>query len=428
MTLQSDILDCYPTNMPTRLRLPRLINMASLALGIALGQGVMLLALTRLLHHGEALLVAEVGLSYAFISLAFYTADWGSTVTQSRATASHHVHRILPIHLLIRRSPGIVLLVLGSILISHEPFGPLGAFSSRIVIWACISSVFWSLNLIGHLDGRDLAGVSGLAAAIPPLFFSVPLLVGEANADAGAVGDQVGLALTLGTILSLLIQYTVCSFQPSTSFRLRCTLRGSLRDATEGFWVYLGWLPGQLSARGQILLVFYFLDGTTAGLFVYARQILNGVLQIVAIVRRVEFPSLVRGLIHSDDDRWMYQKHYIRRSLLSAFTIYAAATLGLLLVLPFLDDDLASACQLSLALIILVLPSSIAESMTNLLLADQRPSLNAALQWIYVVGSLCFTAIILPYGGVIGLIFVTFLALMIRIAIAAQVLASVNRR
>jgi len=55
-------------------------------------------------------------------------------------------------------------------------------------------------------------------------------------------------------------------------------------------------VPGQVIGRAQILLSVAYLGAETTALFVYAKQIVSALTQIVAFVQRVEFPGLVEKL------------------------------------------------------------------------------------------------------------------------------------
>jgi hypothetical protein len=76
----------------------------------------------------------------------------------------------------------------------------------------------------------------------------------------------------------------------------RAGVSGTARDGAGAFFTML---PGQLYFRFQLLLATVFLGAQGTALFLYSKQIATAFAQLIAFLRRIEFPDLVVRLMSS---------------------------------------------------------------------------------------------------------------------------------
>jgi hypothetical protein len=89
-------------------------------------------------------------------------------------------------------------------------------------------------------------------------------------------------------------------------------------------------LPGQLYGRAQLILSTTYLGAETTALFLYVKQVVSGVMQVITFVQRVEFPTLVRRLANPDGSLFRTivgaQKLMATAGLLATVTLLAAGS------------------------------------------------------------------------------------------------------
>ncbi|MGJ4996970.1 lipopolysaccharide biosynthesis protein [Bradyrhizobium sp. HKCCYLS3077] len=286
--------------MSPQSRQRRLANVILLVGGLGLGQGSLFVCQSLLIARGQYELLAQFGLHYALAGLGIMLVDAGAVTSLARMMARHytepHAHqqvwRTFAETSVIRAAIAVVIaagaIVYGVLIADH-------GFSKSYVMLAVPGSTLWAVNGTGLLDGLRLSGVSGLAAALPAIATAVGLLA-AASLPADTAGAVLGSAFSAGYAVTLLLQWSVLGRNGWSPRWARVTRTGVATAARDAVALLFQLLPGQLFGRGQILLSASFLGAETTALFVYAKQIVSALTQVVAFVLRVEFPNLVETL------------------------------------------------------------------------------------------------------------------------------------
>jgi hypothetical protein len=287
-------------NASAKGRFSTIANMVLLLGGYALGQGAMFVAQTWLVAIGEYHFLAAFGTHFLFAVLGIFVVDAGSMTTLARHAAAS------PREPASRRqlwqafwdtSLFRMLLALGLVAAAVVyALSPVAAgFSRSYALFAAPALVFFAGNATGLLDGFKFSGVSGICGAIPYATSALGLaLVRHASPE--AAGAILGAAFSVGCLLTVAAQWIVLTkfgWRP----RLQTTTVHGLRTAArDGGAMLCILLPGQLYGRTQVVLSAAYLGPETTAFFLYAKQVVSAVLQIIGFIQRVEFPTLVTRL------------------------------------------------------------------------------------------------------------------------------------
>jgi O-antigen/teichoic acid export membrane protein len=280
-----------------RTGLGNVLNLAFLVGSFGAGQGAIFLVQTLLVAEGDLALLARFGTCFSFAILAVLLIDFGSQTTLARNTAvavraagdpsdqiwSSYWHATV-----IRA--GIALLVVAGALAYISATS--SAFERWYVLCALPAALAWPFNATGLLDGLRMSGAAGLVGAAPYVCSAAALFLAMQHDDAMA-GALAGSALAAGYVLSALAQLTILALVGRPMRHARVSGDRLRTAALDGGSVFLAMLPGQLYYRLQLILAATFLGPSGTALFLYAKQIATGFAQLVAFVRRVEFPELV---------------------------------------------------------------------------------------------------------------------------------------
>jgi hypothetical protein len=280
-------------------RFANIINMVLLTGSFGVGQGSIFLVQTWLLATGDLHLLAQFGVHFSFATLAILIVEAGSLTVLARKVALSVIEETEPGSIwqaywetsLFRSAMCLALLLIAALYATTTD----NVFSQNYVLFALPAFVIWSFNAGGMLDGLKLSGMSGLTGAIAYVASAVALIfaIGKPDAQAGAI---LGLALSLGYLLTVALQFAAISVVGFAPTWFRPTRQGVVIAAREGTAMLFNMLPGQTFFRVQIALSGIFLGSSATALLLYARQITAAVSQLIGFLRRVEFPNLVQSL------------------------------------------------------------------------------------------------------------------------------------
>lgn len=281
-------------------RLSSTANIALLFGGYGFGQGAVFLAQTWLIAAGEYHLLASFGTHFLFAVLGGLVVDAGSNTTlarhaasSSRGTGAQELSKVFWDTSVFRMLLAVTLIVAAGIY--AVAFAPDG-FSRNYVLFAAPGLLVIAWNAAGLLDGFKLSGLSGMSAAFPYASSAFILVVVARHASPEAAGAALGAAFAAGSLLMVAMHWIALG---KLGWRLHArttTLRGLGRAAREGGAMLCVHLPAQLYGRAQLVMSTTWFGAETTALFLYAKQAVTGVLQIIAFVQRVEFPSLVASM------------------------------------------------------------------------------------------------------------------------------------
>ncbi|WP_421760447.1 hypothetical protein [Devosia sp.] len=280
---------------PSQTRARKLVNLGLLIGSFGAGQGAIFLVQTLLVSYGHLELLATFGTLFSFAILAVLLIDFGVQTILARETAAavagdrdEVIWTAYGRATVVRLCAGLVAVVGAAIfLVSSDD-----AFARSYVIWALPVAAIWPFNAAGILDGLRMSGVAGVVGALPYVLSagSLAIAMNLGRADGGAL---LGGALTLGYAISVVAQLVAVGMAGHRVRWVKPNRAGVLGAARDGAGAFFTMLPGQLYFRFQLLLATLFLGTHGTALFLYSKQIATAFAQLIAFLRRIEFPDLV---------------------------------------------------------------------------------------------------------------------------------------
>ncbi len=280
----------------------RLSNLIVLIASFGIGQGAIFFSQSWLVAHGHLATLGIFAGHFAFSTLALVLIDLGGSRTLAylaaagtNADADADADDSLWPRYWGLVAWRLVLVVAATAVALPLLFGNGGEYSGRYVISCAPGYLAWCFNLTGILDGRRQSGVNGIANGVPYVLTGAALLLFFDNLDRLALAT--GLAFSMGIVLSVALQYYALSKTIDVM-----VVRPSSRviwTAGRDSLLMLGTIaPGQVYFRLQILLCTQFLGIEVTGVYLYGRQIINAVLQLVYFMWRVEFATMTATARH----------------------------------------------------------------------------------------------------------------------------------
>lgn len=328
------------------LRNRKLLNLAMLIGGFGLGQGSIFLVQTVLVAEGRLDLLAAFGLHFSFAILGLLLVDWGSLTVLARETATATADEadhdriwrswwaMTPVRLLVAAA----VIAAGLVYAISNDTGFGGAF----VLGALPAALIWSLNANGILDGLKRAGVSGMTGSLPYLGTAAALFVAR-DWQLETAGLTVGLALSAAYLLSILLQQVAIARAGHGLRLVRPSGNLIWTMAQQGFAACLSLLPGQLYFRFQLGLSASVLGTELTAIFIYAKQLVAAMTQLVGFLRRIEFPDLVAALKEKLTSNWREVLYRQRMGTIAALLFTVTLCLSGFFSTALLTGNTASA-------------------------------------------------------------------------------------
>lgn len=275
-------------------------NIGLLLGGFGFGQGSILVAQTWLVAVGDYHFLAAFGTHFLFAVLGTYVVDAGSITTLARHAAAlprdpASQQRLWQVfwNTAMFRSAVALILIVATVVYVFSPVSD--GFSRSYALLVAPAFLFFAGNAAGLLDGLKFSGISGICGALPYAASAFALVLAR-HQSPGLAGAILGAAFSAGCLLSVTAHWIVLVRFGSRPRRGRATLPGFLSAAREGGAMLGVMLPGQLYGRAQVVLSTTCLGAETTALFLYVKQVVSGVTQVIQFIQRVEFPTLVKRL------------------------------------------------------------------------------------------------------------------------------------
>jgi hypothetical protein len=318
-------------------------NFALLVSGFIGGQGSVFLVSTYLVSSGDLAGLALFSTHLTFAVLAAYIIDWGSlTILPVYATSSRgetDVEAVWRAYWSVTIWRLAVALIGAISVVVFLYYIDIPSFSRGFVASLILGLLIWASNPAGVLDALALSGLSGLISSLPYMTAAAAAYyVHLQQLDSFAAGAVIGGAFSAGSVFAVAAQFAVLSYL-SASLRMKAPPKHMiLRSLVDGASCLAQWLPGQIFYRLQILLCGLVLGTNATGLFMYSKQIVNAILQLLVFVRRVNYPNLIVSL-------QLPGQNSIRTilSILRHSNYLAIAFSSILLGLTFIDKRLIPA-------------------------------------------------------------------------------------
>lgn len=308
-----------------------IVNIGLLLGGFGFGQGSIFVAQTWLVAAGDYHFLAAFGTHFLFAVLGTFVVDAGSITTLARhAAASPHdpasQQRLWQLfwNTVTFRMAAAMILVVATIAYALSPLAD--GFSRSYALLMAPAFLFFAGNAAGLLDGLKFSGISGICGALPYASSAFALVLAR-HQPPEVAGAVLGAAFSAGCLLAVTAHWIVLVRFGWRPRRGRATLRGFLSAAREGGAMLGVVLPGQLYGRAQLVLSTAYLGAETTALFLYVKQVVSGVVQVITFVQRVEFPTLVRRLSLPNEGLFRTiigaQKLMVTAGLLATVTVLA---------------------------------------------------------------------------------------------------------
>jgi hypothetical protein len=279
------------------------MNIGLLIAGLGLGQGTILIVQTSLVAAGKYELLAAFGTHYSFAILGIIVVDAGASTILARVVARlsveqnsrDEVWRIFCETSVIRL---LTAALIGTVAIVYVLGFASDGFSRWYLALALPGLLFWAVNPVGLLDGLRLSGVSGITGSAAYIVTAIGLAL-AANRPAEAAGAVLGGAFSLGYLLTLSAQWIALGRKGWFPQLQKVTRAGLVRSLKDGGALLFQLVPVQINGRVQLVLSTAYLGAETTALFIYAKQVVTALTQIIGFVLRVEFPGLVEKMAAS---------------------------------------------------------------------------------------------------------------------------------
>lgn len=365
-------------------------NMAMLIGGFGVGQGAIFIMQTWLVAQQQLAFLGLFGLHITFAVLGFHIIDMGALTVLARRIASDDAAEVpWNIFWAITAARLFMALIVSSSALAYVHFFS-SPFSAGYIVGVLPGLIVWSVNGAGLLDGLRKSGFSGLAGSLPYLASALvaPFCLALPAYQAAL---YLGLAFSVGLIAATMLIALILRLNGHVIEWVRPDLRAVRQAFGQGIAMLANWLPGQVFYRVQIVLCGIFLGPAGTGLFVYAKQIINALSQLVAFIRRIEFPNLVERLSHNKGSFFHQTFSALRVGLAAA----ALSTLGLLAVSvgakQFLPDQFHAIAKAVALFSPLVLFGAVYLTFSQGLLARGRYGLVARNANIMVIIGIIFS-------------------------------------
>lgn len=317
----------------------RSVNLSLLIGGFGVGQGSLFIAQTWLIGQGELVLLGLLGFHLSLMVLASQIVDWGGLVILARTSllndtrvtgwneALKNYWALCFVRLLIAALI-VFIAVMYACYIQH-------GFSYFYVLISVLGLIVWSFNASGLLDGLRLSGVTGITVPIPYFVSAIALFYSPILTQSES-GILLGSAYLLGVIISVVGQWIILNNLGKPVYFIRPNREIIQKVAKEGAIYLAGFLPGQVLVRFQILFSTLILGIEASGIFIYGKQVINMANQVIAFVRRVEFPKLVNTLKYKNN-RTIYASASVQKiGLILGIAGGIFFSLGPLMAAPFM--------------------------------------------------------------------------------------------
>jgi O-antigen/teichoic acid export membrane protein len=343
----------------------RLLNIAFLVVGLALGQGSIFIVQTALVSTGEYNLLSAFGTHYSFAILGVILVDAGASTTLARAVARldtgpdgrEQFWRIFCETSVIRL---LFAVFVGAAAVICAFGMAADGFTECYVALALPGLLVWAFNAVGLLDGLRLSGVSGVTGAAAYIAAAIGLCL-AAHRSAETAGAILGAVFSIGYLLTVAAQWIALRRRGWLPQFRTPTEAGLIRALKDGCAMLFQLVPGQINMRVQLVLSATHLGAETTALFVYAKQVVTALTQIIAFVLRVEFPGLVEKLsaAGSHGPRSVLDAQKMTFYCTIVFAFGATAVAGVAAALPGFSLHRAATMILSFAPTILTLSLSL---------------------------------------------------------------------
>ncbi|MDX1811393.1 MAG: hypothetical protein R3240_05570 [Gammaproteobacteria bacterium] len=349
--------------------------------GFALGQGSMFLAQTWLVVQEQFELLASIGIGLGILSLLQWAADCGGIYLLPKQLEEENFQQKFWAFVAARLVFSILFIAL--VLVALNSIA-INAITYSMVLYGSLSAIIWSFNIAGILDSKQLNRIAGPMSGLCWVFAAIPVV---ALADSKYLGETIGIAFSLGLLVTLLIQFksirqtdiNLAPCVPHTRLIKEQFIKGSTYNGA--------YISSQAYGRIIPILVDKLIDSFSAGIYVYAKNIANTVSQFVEFSRRVEFSTIVR-LVRANnfDIRAIITGQKLSISIITAF--FALTALAYVALYIYDNQHYLLIAQVTLILIAILFLWGLSSALGQALVALEKTGYYALIIALTLLSSL----------------------------------------
>jgi O-antigen/teichoic acid export membrane protein len=375
-------------------------NFIGLLFGFSLGQGLLFLAHTWLLGSNRLEMLGLFGASFSVLVLAYHIVDLGGITILAREiqknNAKESVDRLFWSGSIVRLLIALIIVVSCSILyFMGNDLGFVGCYAFS----GSFGTPFYAFNGIGILDGLHRSRWSGISWSIPFVFSAIvlPLVSDISQTQAGL---WLGGSFSLGAILSTGLNHHLLIKSSYAMNTLSLDRARAFFFLREGILYLLSWGAGQIFYRGQIAICATLLDIRLLGIFVYTKQVINAVNQILFFLRRTEFPCLVKVVQGSQKKQIFNGLMVHQASLIGSFAISFLMVASGVVLWQIGPDQFQEAGQALSALAITIPSASFYSTFNQICNASERLGIAAWCASVITIIGLGIQWVVVPHGWI----------------------------
>lgn len=268
------------------------LNLSLLVASYFAGQGSLFFLQTFLIQSNDYQLAAELSICVFASTFAMMIIDFGGTSILAQRVAA-----IALVEVSVFRSVVFTRLAACAVTALAAAFSAssLTDYQMGFMVGASLGVSLWTLNTMGLLDGLRSSGHAGLSSALPFVAVATAALFAPKELSYQP-GLYAGAAWSAGILAAVVYQGIIVLLRAVLADRARDHGLPYLELVVNMGSALLVQLPGQVYFRIQLALCSVFGGAFLTAIFVYAKQIVVGLVQLVQFIRRVEFPDLVLNL------------------------------------------------------------------------------------------------------------------------------------
>lgn len=375
--------------------------------GFVIGQGSMFLAQTYLLLNGDLTSLANIGIALGLLSLIQWGTDAGGVFILPKYVEDKNFNVIFSCFLLSRLIIGFSLFFLISLLLTliKSPIVVNEIFSKGWLV-----AIIWSFNISGILDYYGLNKLadplSGLCWLLSSLYIIIP----------GVDFKDTGIFFSLGLFLTTIIQLIIFNrYKKNINLFADIKLNDFSHHFKSAFFYTITYSVSQIYARLIPIALSKLVDSTTAGVYIYVKNIINLTSQVILFSRRAEYSSVIKLI----DKRAVSVADIIKNQSASLFIACVSFFCSLVLCLGYYFHE--ESISKPLIFLLLMQPNLmlwvISSSLGQYCIAANSLKLHLSIITLSATISLIIFIGLVPYTSLYTIIFSEFVMYILQISL-----------
>lgn len=280
--------------------------------GFIIGQGLFFLSQTYLLLNGHISEIADIGIAIGFLSLAQWVSDAGGVYLISKLKTINELQDKFITFSFSRLAVSMPLLLVMCYLLH---LFDLGEATKAIIPFILLTGLIGSFSYLGVVDYLQRNGFSSSFSGLCWLFPAIYILISGIEYKA----EYVGGLYVLGLLIFQVMQYI--TLLDTVSIRFKIYFIYFPHFMKQILFYIMAYIVSQGYARLLPVLVDKMIDSISAGLYMYAKGVINILGQMMVFTRRIEFSKLSESLTIRPSIFFLISKQKLSYCILVIFII-----------------------------------------------------------------------------------------------------------